>query len=172
MELTSAKKLEASRHMREDEMARMLRMIPQDGVVEVATHIETMVTNVISLMVFKKRFAELGGGKLDAPDKQAIKEFKDIMVEQNQCLGAFNPGDYFPGLRWLDIQGLEARFKKLHNRMELCFLNVISEHSDRRKDGCLHEEDMDMVDVLYAEMEKEHEFEMNEEHIKGVIWVK
>lgn len=158
--------------MREDEMARMLRMILQDGVVEVATHIETLVTNVISLMVFKKRFAELGGGNLGILDQQAIKEFKDIMDEQNQCHGAFNPGDYFPALKWLDIQGLEGRFKKLHNRMELCFSNVVYEHSQRHKDGCLHEQDMDMVDVLYAEMEKEHEFQINEEHIKGIIWVK
>jgi hypothetical protein len=48
---------------------------------------------------------------------EEVEEFKEmITITSSELLGAFNLGDYFPFLRWLDFQGCEWAMKKLNMR--------------------------------------------------------
>ena len=54
--------------------------------------------------------------------------------------GVFNIGDFVPALEWLDLQGVQAKMKKLHKRFDAFLTTIIEEH--KANTGSQHHQDL------------------------------
>ncbi|KAI9117201.1 hypothetical protein K1719_011367 [Acacia pycnantha] len=72
-------------------------------------------------------------------------EFKSMVVEVMVLAGVFNIGDFIPALEFLDLQGVQAKMKKLHKRFDEFLTSIIEEHK-----ACKSEKHNDMLSTLLS----------------------
>lgn len=170
MELAGGKRLEASRHIREDEVACMIRAIhAEEKTVELKSHLTTMISNIVSRMVLNKRYV----GVADPNSTQIEKDFPDMVQTHFRLSGMFVPGDFIPALKWLDLGGFEAQMKKHKLRMDAFVSDIVAQHRERRAKGPVPANEHDYVDVLLDQMEmKDAQFQLTEDHVKALILVR
>lgn len=72
-------------------------------------------------------------------------EFKSMVVEVMVLAGVFNIGDFIPALEFLDLQGVQAKMKKLHKRFDEFLTSIIEEHK-----VCKSEKHNDMLSTLLS----------------------
>lgn len=182
MHLTGLKQIEASRPIREQEVANMLQSFNwhhEEGreVVNVRNLVTTMNMNVVSRMLFNKRFCaneqESSESVPAVSNPQEAAEFKDTLYEIFECFGSFYPGDFIAGWpKWLDIQGLEGRLKQVRKRVEEFGNRIVNEHKERRKRLDYGKAEKDMVDLLLDwKEEKVGNDTVTESNVLGMIWV-
>jgi hypothetical protein len=168
VELTSMPRLEASRHIREDEAAGLVRTIYEQRSVDLKAQLATLISNIISRMVLNKRHA----GVADPNSTQIEKDFPDMIQTHFRLAGLFVPGDFIPALKWLDLGGLEAQMKDHGKRMDAFVADILSQHRERRSQGPVPKNEHDMVDVLLDQMElKDAPFQLTEDNVKALILV-
>ncbi|XP_030458728.1 flavonoid 3',5'-hydroxylase 2-like [Syzygium oleosum] len=92
---------------------------------------------VVSRTVFEKKGFE-------------SKEFRDMVVEFMGSAGYFNIGDFIPSVACMDLQGIEGRMKRLHQKFDALLTKMIEQHS-----VSAHERKgkPDFLDVLLANRE-------------------
>ena len=155
-------------------------IIPQVGVpVELNSLFTIFTTNVISRMVLNKRLGCVSTTNASEDNVQEVQDLKEIVEDIFGCLATPNIGTLVPALKYLDLQGLETRFKKLKARMDAFVMNIISEHleqrTSRRSKGVgvkICDEEKDMVDLLLDQMEAmTEESALSLENVKSLIWV-
>lgn len=94
------------------------------------------------------------------------------MVEENFVLhGLFVPGDFIPSLKWLDLQGCEARMKELGKRLDAVVSKMVLEHRERRKRGPVLEHENDMVHAMLEVQEGTVGYKISDDNVKAVILV-
>lgn len=171
--LTGPKRLEATQNVRAEEIALLIRILPQNREIELRTYLSVMLNNIISRLVLNRRLSARLGEHEGEEQMLAMNNFKEITHEIALCLGAFYPGDFIPSLKWLDLQGLEKRFKETNNRMDSFVSKIIAEHEAERKLGFIAEQEKDMVHILLDEMEKaEEKHQITMTNVKGMMWVR
>ncbi|KAI0498479.1 hypothetical protein KFK09_019366 [Dendrobium nobile] len=69
-----------------------------------------------------------------------------IIQEFSKLFGAFNIGDFFPWLRWLDLNGLNKRLKKARLELDYFIDKIIEEHRENPK--AKDDVNRDMVDEM------------------------
>jgi hypothetical protein len=135
--------------------------------IEVRTFLNIMSTNILSRMIFNKRFL----GSEDQSATSEVYEFMAIAKEMAFCLGAIHLQDIFNFIPdWLDPQGLDARCRKLRARMDVFTRNVIDQHKEDRRKHPVSEEQKTLLDVLLDQLEH-LEHGVTEEHVQDIIWV-
>ena len=179
VELSGTKRLEATTHVRREEVACMLRAIHaqsmlSEGPVNVQAQVNSLISNIVSRMVLNKRF--VGVLDVNTAEHSEAQEFRETIEEWAKLRGGFSVGDYIPALAWVDVvQGYARRCRKVHKRMDAFVTRIIAEHRARRENGNygrLAESEKDMVDVLLDEHEaKSSGYQPTADNIKGVIMV-
>jgi hypothetical protein len=130
----------------------------QAVIVDVRSMVAALIFDMIVRIVTDKSC--LGG-------EEEVQEFKELIKHTTSLLGAFNAGDYFPFLRWLDLQGCERAMKKLSKRRDEILQRVINAHRDRAKMEMV-EKNKSLVDVLIHLVDKgEADFCSNDTIIKA-----
>ncbi|PKA63091.1 Flavonoid 3'-monooxygenase [Apostasia shenzhenica] len=121
--LFSARALDELQHVRRREVAAFVRRLAAAGgpPVDVSREVAACVVNALAQLLVGRRVFDDDAGE-DA------REFKDMVTELMYLAGSFNVGDFVPWLRWLDLQGLEARMKKLHRKFDGFLDGVIADH--------------------------------------------
>ncbi|KAG0621476.1 hypothetical protein M758_3G022900 [Ceratodon purpureus] len=151
LELFTAKRLEASHALREEEMQHMIRSIMQNAklgtTVNVKSKLSMMVGNQIFRMVLNRRLS----GEEGDQDAESL-EFRYIVQEMQQKKGLFMPGDFVSWLRPFDIGGIEKHIKAVQRRWDAFLDKVLHEHEEKQGKGAIAESDKDMVDVLLHTM--------------------
>jgi hypothetical protein len=176
--LSATRTLQLSEGMRTEEIANVLRVMPQDGrtVVPVRTYIEVVVTNILSRMVLKKRFGAVAGKTVDAPvegnEVEQVRNFAELIQEIAEASFRLDAGDFVPALRRIDLLGFRRHLRHLKKRMDVFMSKIISEHLEQRqKSSAVYEKDM--VDALLDEMEDTtSRFGISNEHISSLLWVR
>jgi hypothetical protein len=176
--LSATRTLQLSEGMRTEEIANVLRVMPQDGrtVVPVRTYIEVVVTNILSRMVLKKRFGAVAGKTVDAPvegnEVEQVRNFAELIQEIAEASFRLDAGDFVPALRRIDLLGFRRHLRHLKKRMDVFVSKIISEHLEQRqKSSAVYEKDM--VDALLDEMEDTtSRFGISNEHISSLLWVR
>jgi hypothetical protein len=176
--LSATRTLQLSEGMRTEEIANVLRVMPQDGrtVVPVRTYIEVVVTNILSRMVLKKRFGAVAGKTVDAPvegnEVEQVRNFAELIQEVRDVSFRLDAGDFVPALRRIDLLGFRRHLRHLKKRMDVFMSKIISEHLEQRqKSSAVYEKDM--VDALLDEMEDTtSRFGISNEHISSLLWVR
>jgi len=174
MQLSTNKQIQLATNVRTEEIAHVMRVIPQDGitVVPVRTHIEVAITNIMSRMILKKRFMVVASReKLDEQELEQVNNFRKILSSISHHIQGVNPGDFFPVLKWMDIFGLERQMRELKERMDAFMSPIISEHVEQRESGSILVKDM--VDVFLDEMEdKTLQFDITNDNVSSTLWVR
>lgn len=165
--------MEATKHVRSEELACMLHSIKQEvGPVDLHAQFSILMTNIVCRMVFNKRYVGVSEGD-NTVDKAEVQEFRETIEEWEWLLGAFSIGDFIPALAWLDlVQGYVRRMKKVQKNLHEFATKIIAEHRAKRQNSQMLESDKDMVDVLLDESEaKTSGDHITEGNIMGVILV-
>ena len=176
--VSTTRTVQLAEGMRTEEIANVLRVMPQDGrtVVPVRTYIEVVVTNILSRMVLKKRFGAVAGKTVDAPvegnEVEQVRNFQELIQEIAEASFRLDAGDFVPALRRIDLLGFRRHLRHLKKRMDVFVSKIISEHLEQRqKSSAVYEKDM--VDALLDEMEDTtSQFGISNEHISSLLWVR
>lgn len=147
MELFSVKRLESFEYIRVEELNSVLRAIfnTNGEPMMLKDHLSTLSLNVISRMVFGKRYLD------ETNDEKPIvtpDEFKKMLDELFLLNGVFNLGDWIPCLKYLDVQGYVKRMKVLAKKFDRFMEHVLDEHNARKVKEKEDWVPKDMVDVL------------------------
>ncbi|WOL00089.1 hypothetical protein Cni_G08802 [Canna indica] len=78
-------------------------------------------------------------------------KFIAILQEFSKLFGAFNIGDFFPWLGWIDPQGINQRLKAARGALDRFIDKIIDEHMANPKKA--NAKDSDMVDDMLAFLE-------------------
>ncbi|XP_022737725.1 flavonoid 3'-monooxygenase-like [Durio zibethinus] len=123
--LFSGKALDDFRHVREEEIRVLVRALASAKTkVNLGQLLNVCTVNALGRVMLGQRvFGDGSGGA----DPQA-DEFKSMVVELMVLAGVFNIGDFIPALEWLDLQGVQAKMKKLHKRFDRFLSGILQEH--------------------------------------------
>lgn len=174
-ELTGTKRVDATRHIRSQELAHLLATIPHNQEFELRPHLCTLFRNTISRLVLNRRLSAREGELYTEEQMLEFQKFGEIMEGIPKCVSAFYPGDFIPTLKWLDLQGLEGRFREANRRMDAFATKILAEHQLRREMGRVREDERDMVHTLLDEVENVGESSgprITMANVKAVMWVR
>lgn len=124
--LFSARSLDDSRHVRQEEVAILTQALVGAGksTVKLGKLLNVCTTNALARVMLGRRvFGDGSGGGDPKAD-----EFKDMVVEMMVLAGEFNLGDFIPALDYLDLQGITKKMKKLHSRFDSFLNTILEEH--------------------------------------------
>ncbi|XP_061358396.1 flavonoid 3'-monooxygenase-like [Gastrolobium bilobum] len=129
--LFSGKALDDFKHLRQEEVARLTRNLANSGskAVNLGQLLNVCTTNALGRVMIGRRVFNDGNGGCDP----RADEFKAMVVELMVLAGVFNIGDFIPSLEWLDLQGVQAKMKKLHKRFDAFLTSIIEENKSSSK---------------------------------------
>ncbi|KAG6489868.1 hypothetical protein ZIOFF_051149 [Zingiber officinale] len=116
--------------------------------------------NNVMMSVFGKSYDDFGEG--------GGFELESLVKEGYALLSVFNWSDYFPFLRWLDLQGVRRRCRSLVKRVDAFVGQLIEQHRNNRTNGKAMDDAGDFVDVLLG---LEAEEKLSEADMVAVLWV-
>ena len=162
--------------MRTAEISKLLKSFPERTTVTIKHYVEVMVTNVISLMVFKKQYLSAMGKAEVSTTVEHMKEIEDFMhivTDIGMNISANNLGDVVPALRWLDPQRLEPRYREAKARMDAFSTKIIEEHLARRKHSTGHDSEKDVVDAFLDQIDlaEEGKHKVTLENVQYMLFV-
>ncbi|KAK7400541.1 hypothetical protein VNO78_11750 [Psophocarpus tetragonolobus] len=146
LHLLSTKKVQSFRVIREEETTRMMENIRQccsDSLHVNLSDICGALTNDVACRVaLGKRYCGVEG-----------REFKKLMLDFAELLGAVSIGDYIPWLDWVmsKVSSLSERAHRVAKQLDQFIDQVIEEHIRNGRDVDVDsEEQNDFVDVLLS----------------------
>nr|QOU08777.1 F3'H [Triadica sebifera] len=128
--LFSSKALDDFRHVRQQEVAVLVRALASAGPempVNLGQLLNVCTANALGRVMIGRRVFGDCDPKAD--------EFKSMVVELMVLAGDVNIGDFIPALEWLDLQGIAAKMKKLHKRFDAFLTDILEEHRMNGSDG-------------------------------------
>ncbi|KAI3717733.1 hypothetical protein L1987_69524 [Smallanthus sonchifolius] len=143
--LFSAKALDDFRHVRQEEVAILTRVLVGAGksTVKLGQLLNVCTTNALARVMLGRRvFGDGSGGGDPKAD-----EFKDMVIEMMVLAGEFNIGDFIPALEWLDLQGVAKKMKNLHARFDSFLNTILEEHKSGNGGASNH---VDLLSTLIA----------------------
>nr|XP_043607497.1 flavonoid 3'-monooxygenase-like [Erigeron canadensis] len=125
LHLFSAKALDDFRHVREEEVAILTRvLLVHASPVKLGQLLNVCTTNTLARVTLGRRVFADG---IEGVDPKA-DEFKDMVDELMVLAGEFYIGDYIPALDRLDFQGITKKMKILHARFDKFLSMILDEH--------------------------------------------
>ncbi|KAL1542030.1 cytochrome P450 71A9-like [Salvia divinorum] len=158
LELMTPKRVDSFRHIRAEEVGRMVDFISGTAPdpVDLSSAVFAMSNSIVSRAAFGAASGGGGAGK--------GRSYKEIFREAQNFLGEFNAADYFPGLRWINkINGVDRRIADNFRDLDGFFERVIGEHRDR---AALDSGEGDIIDVL---LRVQKESELTDDQLKAVL---
>jgi len=154
-QFTTSKRVEAAQKLRQDEFTNMLCTIPQDGMVNVKFHIEVLAGNVFSQLIMSKRLLQPTSHDEESQDNtRKLKDLMTITADLDRIIGTFNPGDFIPAFKSVDLLGLGGRFKQFRSRMDSFIATILEERLAERKAKKHEDREKDYLDVLLDEVDQ------------------
>lgn len=162
VELFTAKRLEALKSVREDEVGAMVASLWNDcrkQPVNVRRYLSAMAFNNITRIVFGKRFVD-DNGEVDPQGK----EFKEIIAQGMKLGASLKMSEHIPYLRWMfPLQ--EEEFAKHGARRDALTKRIMEEHKvESEKHGAGHH----FVDALLS---LQTQYDLSETTVIGLLWV-
>ncbi|XP_074574277.1 cytochrome P450 78A5-like [Curcuma longa] len=136
-------------------------LMRKHGEVEMRQVLHFASLNNVMMSVFGKSYDDFGGGEGEA------SELEWLVKEGYALLGVFNWSDHFPFLRWLDLQGVRRRCRRLVKRVNAFVGRLIEQHRDNKTNGRETDDAGDFVDVLLG---LEAEEKLSDADMIAVLW--
>ncbi|KAL6593989.1 hypothetical protein ACP70R_048890 [Stipagrostis hirtigluma subsp. patula] len=154
--------------VRRDEAGRLLRGVAEaarDGrPVVVPEVLVCALANIVGQITVSKRVFDAQGDESNS--------YKDMIVSLLTGAGLFNISDFVPALSRLDLQGVQAKLRRIHRQFDGLITKLLDEHAATAADRARHGR-LDFVDRLRASMadgEEEDGETITEVNIKGLIF--
>lgn len=153
----------------QEEVGRLIRNLASSGskAVNLSQMLNVCTTNALArVMIGRRVFNESNGSGCECDPR--ADEFKSMVVELMVLAGVFNIGDFIPALEWLDLQGVQAKMKKLHNRFDAFLTSIIEDHMVSKS-----EKHNDLLSTLLSLKDKVDEDgnKLNDTEIKALLLV-
>ncbi|KAJ1402776.1 Cytochrome P450 [Sesbania bispinosa] len=165
--LFSGKALDEFRHLRQEEVTRLIRNLASSDskAMNLGQLLNICTTNALARVMIGRRVFNDGNGGCDPK----ADEFKSMVVELMVLAGVFNIGDFIPSLEWLDLQGVQAKIKKLHKRFDAFLTSIIEEHKSSSKS----ENHKDLLSTLLSlkEVSDDDGIKLSDVEIKALLLV-
>ncbi|CAK8563235.1 unnamed protein product [Lathyrus sativus] len=160
----SSKALDDFSHIRQVEVARLIRNLASSGskAANLGQMLNVCTTNALARVMIGRRVFNDGNSGCDP----RADEFKSMVVELMVLAGVFNVGDFIPALEWLDLQGVQGKMKKLHKRFDAFLTSIIEDHKVSKS-----EKHNDLLSTLLSLKEKVDEDgdKLNDTEIKALL---
>lgn len=160
-QLLSSSRLDYFRFTREEEVSAMIRSVAADSgyAVNISKTVSSLLSDIMCRMTFGRKYSDQ-----DSIDGKGI----NLMIRESfEVAGAFNVGDYIPYVAWMDLQGLNRRFKEIHRIQDELLEKVIEEHVAQNDPNVTR----DLVDVLLAaSADKDMEPQITRDNIKAILY--
>lgn len=151
--------------VRRDEAGRALRGIAEAAEagrpVVVPEVLVCALANIVGQITVSKRVFDAQGDESNS--------YKEMIVSLLTGTGMFNISDFVPALSWMDLQGVQAKLRRVHDQFDGLITKLLAEHAataeDRAREGRL-----DFVDKLRASNDDEDGETITEVNIKGLIF--
>ncbi|KAK4421955.1 cytochrome [Sesamum alatum] len=169
--LFSLKKAQSFRHIREDEISRMVAKIQglassSDRVVVNLSEIVTdLATTLICRTAFGTRYDERGSEK---------RRFDKLVRDAQAAMAAFYVSDVYSLFSWVDkLTGKLARLDASYRSLDLFYQELIEDHLHRNRWKTMEkEEEENILDVLIRLKEQTVlSVELTWDHIKAILMV-
>lgn len=151
LELLSSKRIQSFASLRNEEMSSLVKSIMDESTsgepVTISVKISHLLLNSMSLMTMGKRL--ISWVPEQQQDEAELKIFKDTITEMFILSGVVNNlGDYFPSIRWMDLQGYERRMRKTSKNFDDFAMKLIRDK--RALEAVSSDDNKDMLDVLLS----------------------
>lgn len=154
--------------VRRDEAGRALRGMAEAAEagrpVVVPEMLVCALANIVGQITVSKRVFDAQGDESNS--------YKEMIVSLLTGTGLFNISDFVPALSWLDLQGVQAKLRRVHHQFDGLITKLLAEHAataeDRAREGRL-----DFVDRLRASSKDDEDEDgetITEVNIKGLIF--
>ncbi|KAE8802362.1 flavonoid 3',5'-hydroxylase 1-like [Hordeum vulgare] len=158
--------------VRRDEAGRVLRGMKEAAevtgrAVVVPEVLVCALANIVGQITVSRRVFDAQGDESSS--------YKEMIVSLLTGTGLFNISDFVPALSWMDLQGVQARLRRVHRQFDGLITKLLAEHAataeERARDGRL-----DFVDRLRASSDDGGDGEegdgetITEVNIKGLIF--
>ncbi|XP_049387390.1 geraniol 8-hydroxylase-like [Solanum stenotomum] len=133
--------LQELRHQKSEQLVSHIRSQCESGsAVDIGRVEFTTTLNLISNMIFSIDMVD--------PEFKKAHEFKELVWTIMEDAGVPNLSDYFPMLKWLDLQGVRRRIRPAYLRLHEIFEQLIEKRVEGRGSGQTMKRDGDFLDVL------------------------
>ncbi|CAJ1939102.1 unnamed protein product [Sphenostylis stenocarpa] len=157
-ELLNAKHVQSLRHIREEEVAKLVRnMCAKEGsIVNLTKEIESVTNAIIARAADGKR----------CKDQET---FISSMAQMLQLLGGFSIADFYPSIKILPfLTGMKSKLGRAQREIDQILENMVKDHKENKNSH--REMQEDFIDILLKTHNREIPLTLN--NIKAVIWVK
>lgn len=169
-EVFSSKRLEASRHVREEEIHALTLSVLQtarekpEALVEPRATLLATSNDINCRLMMGKRISEFSNAMTGKGDLLSLVE--EVMY----LLCVFNVGDFIPWIAWLDLQGYEKRMKAAGRRCKAVMQAVIDERKEsyKRKEANAVRHN-DLLDVLLHAAAHDDGIPITDDNIVAII---
>ncbi|XP_077219466.1 cytochrome P450 71A9-like [Tasmannia lanceolata] len=163
--LLSAKRVQSSRMVREEEVGLLIASLRSSSISSVPINLSeltlSLVTNIVCRTIFGKKYDDNSGGF-------GKSRFYDILKESQALLGGFCISDYFPGLEWVNtFTGMRARLEKNFRELDDFYEGVIKEHLNHERPETENEGIVDFL--LKVQKDPSLATPLNRDQIKAII---
>ncbi|XP_034215493.1 cytochrome P450 71A1-like [Prunus dulcis] len=162
LELLSTKRVQSFSHVREEEVARLVRRVAESypGTTNLTKMLGLYANDVLCRVAFGRGFSE--GGDYDRHG------FQKMLEEYQELLGGFSIGDFFPSMEFIhSLTGMKSRLQETFRRFDELFDQMVTDHLNPKREK---EEHKDLVDVLLDIQKKEStEMPLTMDNVKAII---
>ncbi|MED6207468.1 hypothetical protein PIB30_036143 [Stylosanthes scabra] len=158
MELLTAKRVQSFRHIREEEVSKLVKAISQSegSIFNLTQKIFSMTYGIAARAAFGKKYSYQ-------------EAFISSIEEALHLSGENFIGDLYPSMRVVleMMSRTKAKLKELHKKTDKILQDIIDDH--RNRSGRCEEEGEDLVDVLLKFQQKDSAYPLTDDNIKAVI---
>ncbi|TKY59971.1 cytochrome P450 family 71 protein [Spatholobus suberectus] len=158
-ELLNAKHVQSLRHIREDEVSKLVKNIyaNEGSIINLTKEIES-VTNAI--------IARAANGKR-CKDQEA---FISTMEQMLELLGGFSIADFYPSIKVIPLlTGIKTKLERAQRENDKILENMVKDHMENKNSHVETQEDF--IDILLKTQKKgDLEIPLTHNNIKAVIW--
>lgn len=167
LELFSVKRANSFRHLREEELSRLVNSLSDSAAsgscIDLSSKLAKFVASFTCRMAFGLSFV---GSEMDN------EKFLEVFAEANRVIGKFAAADIFPGFGWIldRISGLDSSRRKSFRELDTFYQKAIVDHREKKRS----EEREDLIDVLLKLQSQETKLGSNritDTHIRAILMV-
>ncbi|KAJ0978987.1 hypothetical protein J5N97_014461 [Dioscorea zingiberensis] len=163
LHMLNSKAISSWAPVRRSELLLMLRSIhsssQQGQQVVLPELLVCTLGNIIGLVMLSRRVFDIRG--------EELSQFKSILEDMLTGGGIFNIGDFVPSIAWMDLQGIQAKMKGVHQRFDGMITRMLAEHTESAAERAGRP---DFIDLVIANRVGDNGETLSDVNIKGLIW--
>ncbi|CAI0439163.1 unnamed protein product [Linum tenue] len=147
MELLSAKRVQSFRHIREEEVSKLVASLTTAAASGQPVNLSRMLSTVTSSITSRAAFGKA---------QELTDSFMVVVDNMSESVSGFGISDLYPSFKLLPVlTGFKAKLEKMSKASDSVLDQVIDEHRARRRAGRKGDDEReDLVDVLLDLQEK------------------